>query len=474
MRIPVAFGPNSTQGKSRQGGGSLLVNCYAEPTEQAKSGYQINVDPGLREISSVETPMPCRGMVTYDNKLYSVIGETLYRVYTTGTSTAIGSIPGIYNCTFSINRAVPNEQVTITADNACYILQNEAVAIISDVDLPASIHSTCYLDGFTIFGVRDGSFYVSANNNSASIGGVDFAEAERSADGGVRVLAVGEEFWYFGERSLEIFRNSGVGTQPFQPLQGAGQSEGGGCAAPHSVLLIAGVPYWINDTRMVVRAQGYSPQKISTHQIDRDIELAITSGMAGQITAMASNFDGHQFYHLRSPIWAWSYNVTTGLWSKKQSYNTETWRVNHGVYGLEKYYFADAVAGKFYVMDRDEPHEAGEPLVAKAYSETVTAYPGGAICDALNIDVQAGVGRAGEASHIADPKIILRVSHDGGMTYGREYVESLGAQGKWNKQIRFNRLGKTSGAGLKFELSMPAPVDRSIFQASAEIRPTAF
>ena len=56
------------------------------------------------------------------------------------------------------------------------------------------------------------------------------------------------------------------------------------------------------------------------------------------------------------------------------------------------------------------------------------------------------------------------------MTYGTEYQQSMGAQGKWKTNIRYNRLGYTRGAGLTFELRSPEPVERAVFQAFADVR----
>lgn len=65
--------------------------------------------------------------------------------------------------------------------------------------------------------------------------------------------------------------------------------------------------------------------------------------------------------------------------------------------------------------------------------------------------------------------MMLRVSRDGGRTWGQERWTSLGAIGEYKKAVRFNRLG--SGRVMVVELSVTDPIDVSITGAAFEIAP---
>lgn len=471
-RIPVPLGPHSDKAKQRQGGGATLVNCYVEATEGGKTAYSINTDPGLLLFSTVAAGIAGRGIEKVGNNFYAVVGEKVYKISSNGTTTNLGTILGQKPVIISVNRKSPNAQITITADTKNYYLENDILTEITDPDLPAGVHSNCYLNGRTIYGVVDGRAFCSADNDTSSISALAFSEAERDSDQGTRVFAFGEEWWYFGERSLEIFRDDPTDTDfPFSPLLGAGQGKGAGCIAKHSVAICNGTPMWVSDEKTVVRAGGgYVPEKISTNEIDRDIEASAADGSLDQITGFALEMEGHKFYFLRSPTWCHVYDATTGLWRRKADYLGDTWRGAFYVYAFNKHLVLDADDGLIYEYTFDAADDNGEPLIPKIITSPLNAFPDGYTCDAFHLDVQSGVGRAGAAAHIEDPQVLLRVSRDGGMVFGREYRRSAGEQGKWGKQIRFNRLGKTNGRGMVFEIRLPEPVDRAVFQAAADVR----
>ena len=471
-RIPVPLGPRSDKAKQRQGGGATLVNCYVETTEDGKTSYSINTDPGLLLFSTALSGGPGRGMVVLGNSLYAVVGETLKKISSNGTPTTIGTVLGQKPVIISVNRKSPNAQITITADTKDYYVENDVLAEVTDVDLPAGVHSNAYLNGRTIYGINDGRAFASASNQTESISALAFSEAERDSDNGTRVFAFGEEWWYFGERSLEIFRDDPSDADfPFSPLQGAGRGKGSGCIAKSSVAICAGLPCWVSDERRVVR--GYDAERISTHDVERDIEASATAGQLDNITGYALEIEGHQFYILRSLTWCHVWDALTGLWHRKTDYLGTTWRGGFYVYAFNKHLILDATDGLIYEYTFDAADDNGDPLIPMIVTSPLNAFPDGYICDAFHLDVQRGVGRAGQAAHIEDPQVLLRVSRDGGMTYGNEMSRSAGEQGKWKKQIRYNRLGATNGAGMVFEIRMPEPVDRAVFQAAADVRKLA-
>jgi hypothetical protein len=467
-RIPVPIGPTSDKAKGRQGGGSTLVNCYAEKTEGGKSEFSINTDPGLILFSTMSAPL--RGIYVLNSNFYVLSGENLYSLTSTGIQTLRGTILGSAPVIWSTNRKAPYNQVTITADTKNYFIENNSVTEITDPDLPAGVHSNCYLNGMTVYGINDGRLFWSDNNLTQSIDALHFTEAERSADRGMRVFTNGDEIWYFGESSLEIFHDTGNSALRLEPQQNLSQGEGAGTVAKNSIAIVDSSVFWVNDAQIVVRGSPYFPQRVSNHEVERDIDLAIMAGYNNEIIAFPWSQEGHQFYHLRCPLWCWVYDTATGTWHKKENHDGASWRNAFYAFAFNRHMVGDYTSGKVYEYSPDAHDEAGDPLTTKIISSIVHDFPNGAICDALHVDVQRGVGTLAPPDHAQNPKLLLRVSRDGGMTYGTEYQQSLGAQGKWATNVRYNRLGYTRGAGFTFELRNPEPVDRSVFQAFADVR----
>jgi hypothetical protein len=467
-RIPVPLGPTSDSAKSKQAGGSTLVNCYAEKTEGGKSQYSINTDPGLLDFSEMTDPL--RGIYVLDNNFYVLSGENLYTLSSTGVQTLRGTILGSAPVIWSTNRKAPNNQVTITADTTNYYVENNVVAEVTDADLPAGVHSNCYLNGMTVYGLNDGRLFYSDNNETSSIDALHFTEAERSADKGMRVFTNGDEIWYFGAASLEIFHDTGITDARLEPQQNLSQGEGAGTVAKNSVAIVDSSVFWVSDALLVVRGAPYFPQRVSNHAVERDIDAAIVAGFNNEIIAFPWTQEGHQFYHLRCPLWCWVYDTSTSTWHKKENHDGASWRNAFYAFAFNKHLVGDYTSGKVYEYTFDAMDEAGDPLTTKIVSSIVHDFPNGMICDALHVDLQAGVGRAGEADHIENPVLLLRTSRDGGMTYGTEYQQPMGKQGKWNTNIRFNRLGYTKGNGMTFEIRSPEPVERAVMQAFADVR----
>lgn len=467
-RIPVPIGPTTDKAKGRQGGGSTLVNCYAERTEGGKSEFSINTDPGLILFSEMASPL--RGIYVLNNNFYVLSGENLYSLTSTGIQTLRGTILGSSPVIWSTNRKAPNNQVTITADTKNYYIENNVITEITDPDLPAGVHSNGYLNGMTVYGINDGRLFWSDNNETAAIDALHFTEAERSADRGMRVFINGDEVWYFGERSLEIFHDTGNSALRLEPQQNLSQGEGAGTPCKHSMAIVDSSVFWVSDAKLVVRGAPYFPQRVSNHEVERDIETAIAAGFNNEIIGFSKSQEGHQFYHLRCPLWCWVYDAATSTWHKKENHDGASWRNAFYAFAFNKHLVGDYTSGKVYEYTYAARDEAGDPLTTKIVSSIVHDFPGGMVCDALHVDVQRGVGTLATPAHSQEPMLLLRVSRDGGMTYGTEYQQSLGAQGKWKTNVRFNRLGSTRGAGMTFELRNPEPVERAVFQAFADAR----
>lgn len=471
--VPISLGPDSDGAKSKQGGGATLINAYVEKTEGGKTGYSINTDPRLSLFSTVASGRAGRGVIAVGNSLYAVCGERLYKVASTGVATLLGTVLGQKPVTMSVNRKSPHVQITITTDTKNYYIENDVLAEITDLDLPAGVHSNCYIKGRTVFGLNDGSYYWSDENDTSAFNALNFAEAERDSDAGVRVFAYDEYLWVFGTKSREVVQYTASTSEPelFTPLLGASQGEGDGCNARFSPATVNGVVYWVNDYNAVVASTGGKAERVSNHKVDRDVERAILLGYNDEITGFAFGTEGHQFYYLRCPLWCWVLDTSTGLWHKRQSYLSDTFKCGFFVYAFNKQMLLDATDGKLYEYGFTSQDDAGEPCIMKVETSPLNSFPDGYTCSAFHVDVQGGTGVASGAEHIQEPEILLRVSRDGGVTWGNEHRRSAGAQGKYSTGVRFNRLGRTNGRGMAFEVSMPVPVERAMFQAVAYLEP---
>lgn len=468
--IPVPLGPQSDKAKSLQGGGARLTNCYVEKTDGGKTPYAIYTRPRLKAFADTNVGMPCRGAIVTGNLLYVVTGEYLYSITSGGAATLIGTVLGQKPVTMSVNRHTPAVEITITADTKNYVCTGGVLSEVTDSDLPTGVTSNCYINGRTIYGISDGRHYWSDDEASTSINALNFAEAEREADAGVRVFTVGEDFWHFGERTREIIRYTGNTASLFEPLTGAGQGQGDGCGARFSVASIGGVVYWVNDQKKVVASTGGKAQVVSDNDVSRDIESALAVGKADEITGFGVSTQGHDFYFLRCSLWCWMLDIGEGLWFRQDSYQSDTFRIGGALEAFNKTLALDWTDSKIYELSYDVEDDDGDPCIFKIETSPLNAYPDGYICDALHVDIQRGTSLVTGDSYQTDAELMLNVSRDGGMVFGNTMTRPIGRTGEYTRAVRFNRLGSSIGTGMSFRLSCSAPVERAIFQAVADVR----
>jgi hypothetical protein len=82
--------------------------------------------------------------------------------------------------------------------------------------------------------------------------------------------------------------------------------------------------------------------------------------------------------------------------------------------------------------------------------------------------MEVGVGTGSGQGE--DPQVMLSISNDGGKTWddGIPY-ETLGAEGEYERQLRWHRLG--SAYQWAFKVRITDPVKKTILRAKADFRP---
>jgi hypothetical protein len=74
-------------------------------------------------------------------------------------------------------------------------------------------------------------------------------------------------------------------------------------------------------------------------------------------------------------------------------------------------------------------------------------------------------------SYPDDPKIMLSVSDDGGITWSEYMPRSMGRIGEYQTRVKWNRLGAAPARVMRFALSDPAPL--TVMDLSVEVEGAA-
>lgn len=443
--------------KSRSGpwNSQECVNLFLEAGGPgAKTPAALLGTPGLVEFAVLQPyGGEVRGLLSASNgDLYAVCDDQLFRVAADGRAVNLGSIE-----TSSGPVAMGDNGVQVfIIDNPngyVYSMKTGNLEKIVDTDWPGCSMAD-YLDGYMI-GItpRSGQFWVTDLYNAGSMSALDFASAEANPDRLVAIQVDHREVWLFGERTVEVWYNSGDSSFPLSRVGGAFLEIG--CAAPFSVAKADNTQFWLATNGSVVRADGYTPKIISTR--------AIEAAMAGyprldDARAFAYSQEGHTFYALTFPTAdvTWVYDAATDAWHQRKSWGLGRWRANCYARLGQKHIVGDCTSGRLYLLDPEVYTDAGRPIERVRTTQPIAAEDKRLIHSRLCVDFESGVGLS--SGQGADPQALLSWSDDGGRTWSNEYPAAMGHQGEYRTKAEWRRLGQSRARVYRLRITDPVRV----------------
>lgn len=432
-----------------------LVNLYAEPGPPlGKSRFALLGSAGLKPFGNVGQG-PIRGMGVLNEFLYVVSGTELYYVTSGGAGTLIsgGPIIGDKRVDMSPGRtemAIINDSQGWVVDTANTLTQ------ITDSDFQIS-SSVTHIDSYWVYSVADSkTFFLSNLNNALAYSALDTADKEASPDEIRAVFRDHRELWVFGKETTEIWYNAGDLDFPFTRISGAFIERG--CLAAKSIASDDNTLFWLGDDKIVYRAAGYSPQRISTHAIEEAIQNETSPEDA---FSFVYTVRGHKFYVLRFENCCFEYNLATQRWNERQSFDLPTWRANAFANAYGKNLVGDSQTGRIYELDPDTFDENGETIQRIAAFPPVGDDVPRIFNSRLQIVFESGVGlTTGQGN---DPQAMLRWSDDGGRTWSNEHWVTIGKKGNYLTRALWRRLGRFRSR--VYEVTVADPVKVSMIKA---------
>ncbi|MCC2649881.1 MAG: hypothetical protein K0R61_66 [Microvirga sp.] len=463
-RSPLALGKAS--GRSRPINPARLVNLYAEPAPaNSVSPWILFGTPGQKAFTTAGSEDIRCGLEAL-GALYVLSGTTVYQIQRNGTATACtGATPASTGSAMMKSNGV---QIGLLVNGRLFYIAAAAPTVVvevTDAQYPADGASSFdFINGYGAFtkAATDGEWFLSDSYDFSAFDAADFATAESAPDGLRRGLANHNEMWLFGTDTTEVWAGS-ASVFPFDPIPGSLMDRG--IAAPLSAALMDNSVFWLGDDRIIYRANGYTPQRIS----DFAVEELLRSGTVDDAEASTHAIGGHHFYVLRLPTLDRTivYDAATNLWHERQSGTSvipAAWDVLciFTAYGKTLVGLADGVIRE---LDLDTYLDGADQIRSAIVS--YPAYPGGprAILREVELECELGVGLpTGQGS---DPQWMLRFSRDGGMTYGNEKWASVGAAGARRARCTWHQLGMFRNGAV--EISCSDPVKRAIYGGRYEV-----
>jgi hypothetical protein len=460
--VPEILFPTSTApGVNPTESGGRLINAYAEKAPAgSRSEFIRRRAPGLTE--AFELIPGHRGSLLVGNVLYGVADDTVYSITKSGdvyTVTALtgDDVGGVGKVMMARNQAsTPQLLIWHSAGFSQVNTGAGTVADFSDADLPAA-NSICFVGGYFFFTIGDGRCFASGVN-AVTVASTDWTRAEKSPDGLVRGVRYGSSLLLCGAKTLEAW-DAAVGVAsgfPFtfstvipigllSPFAIAGMEDG----FETRIVLVA-------SDRTVRLLNGYSPEKISTPDLDRLIE-AVTDVDDLEMSVYVAA--GHSCIVLSSTDWTWVYDLGTRTWHERQSYGQTRWRASMGVNAFDEWLTFDAETAQVFRVDATNQQEDQDPLIWEVRSTQAHRFPKRMKIKDVAFDFEPGVGIDAGTDQQADPQVSISWSDDGGRTFGQAVLRRLGSEGEIvTAKITNAGLCGTRGRQWRLQISDPVPV----------------
>jgi hypothetical protein len=324
-------------------------------------------------------------------------------------------------------------------------------------------------DNYFVYNKPDSQLWAASDLLSPITDPLSFASKDGSPDDLVSIIVDRREVYLLGEMSSEVWINSGAVPFPFTRIPGTSTQQG--IAAQYSMSRMGNSFAYVSKNNrgeaMIVRMNGYFPERISTHAV----ETTLVNQNVSDALAWTYQLEGHEVYVVTFPSigtngLTWAFDQTTGLWHKWLYRNNqnefERHRGNCCAFFNQQVLVGDYENGKIYQLSRNYYTDDGQPIRRIRRAPHITTDLQRQYFHELQIQFQPGVGLStGQGD---DPQAMLRWSNDGGSTWSNEYWTTIGKQGKYLNRAIWRRLGFSRDK--VFEVSISDPVKAVIISAN--------
>lgn len=458
-------GPSST-GESRVANFERTCGFYLEKNEGPGAVYPWSFRslPGLTALVNVPNESPGRGIWAQDGTCLRLAGEALYEIRFDLVHQLRGTVASDANPGSFASSGDAGGETAIASAGSLYIY-TLATDVLSAAIAGVTVHQVGYLNGFFIgLDQLTSTIRISDLLDGTTWDPTQFVQRSTAPDRWQALHVSGPYVYALGSETTDVFYFTGDFPFPFAPASPGPIQVG--IAAPWSIQTLS-APIWVAQTAdggfMVVRGQGTGdPQRISSHALETamrgytDVDGAVGSTMV---------VEGHPLYVLNfeTDLATWVFDEDTEQWTEWPYWNTvagrfEAHRSKHRAYAFGVYLSDDRATGHMYQMSSSvyTDNGAARRWMRRVPIPRMSDSAGWVFLHHLEIFLESGLGlQSGQGSN---PLVTLRVTRDGGQTWGPELTCSAGAVGQYGTRVHWNRLGRFRDGLGGIELTMSDPV----------------
>jgi len=428
------------------------LNWYARAFPTGASGeLMLAPCPGFSKRKDIGAG-DVRAMLALGVFLYIAAGGKLWRLnYNTGALTELGNIADDVATTM----ATTGTDVAVCAGGGLRAWSTDTASFHNPTaTLPFSdIGSVAAGDGYFVATEITGKrFAYSGLNDARTWDALDFYSAEADPDQIKRVVNAFQEFWIFGESTCEVW--SVVGGSDVLSRNPGGVFDTG-IAWKASAVQLDDALYWVGDDKVVYRARGYQPQRVSQEGVEA---LLQDYDEDDALKFFRYVWKGHSFYVIRFPDRpAWVYDTTTGLWHER---NTGADRADPWLACCATEWQGVQVLGtpSGKVVDIGGLTDDGATIAREAVSVPFVVGDEYVTMRGLTAHLKTGETDLGRDAQVSLE--VRRKTYDDWRTWSVERWRSLGDGGE-DKVARWHALGRARG--WQFRLRVTDPVETALY-----------
>jgi hypothetical protein len=364
-KYPGFIGP-SGRVRSINVNAERTINWYLENVGGTpKATPWLAPTPGLAPFV-VLADGPVRALFSMDGRAFTVVGTGFYEIFANHTATLRGLVnANAFPATISSNGTNGNQLLVTSAGNDfLFDLALNTFILLPDDGIGGPTRPTrmaTFSDGYFIaLRANSNEFQISALYDGTDWDALDVFQVSTVADQVVALVESHRDLWLFGSQTTSVWSNTGDADVPYQPVPGVKIEQG--CGAAFTAVPFDNAIMWlgsgVSGDRIVWRANGYTPERVSTHAV----EFAL--GQAHRIDdAIAWTYqqEGHTFYVLYVPdletvrgfATTWVYDAATREWHERAMWDAIKldWQPHLGrchTYAFGAHLVGDRTSGAIY------------------------------------------------------------------------------------------------------------------------------
>jgi hypothetical protein len=457
----------STVAASAIGDNQESINLYGEtlPSGGTNAAF-LRPTPGFQVWAQASPDVGTRALLSIANqRLFAVIGGGLWEFDVQGGRARRGTVAADTQPAQLAYNGVIGNQIGIASGGNIYAY-NLSTNALTGPYLTGGYTHIAFAGGFGLaFNPTTGKVNLSNLNDLTVWDAAQFFQRSLFADPW-QCMCVDQNnlVWLIGTDTFEAWYNTGSGTQPWAPLSGLVGLMG--IVGPFAYATTQLGTLWIGRNQsgqgLLVNAHGGAPEVLSSRAMASAVSTYSSHGGLVDTEIIQHTTDAHVFTNVTFPRGGtWTYDHLEQAWHRRGRWNASTnqfdiWQPRCHVMCFGKHLTGDRNSGIVSEMDPLFATERdGEGIRRLRRAPAIVSEQRRGPIDQIELLMDVGLGA--QSGQGAPPTVRLRVSDDGGRTWGNELTASTGAAGAYRTRVYWTRLGLFHDAVCEVTYSDPVP-----------------